>query len=255
MNDLTMPAARASSSVELRGVSKALRGTQVLDDLTLEMPAGSCHALVGLNGAGKTTALRVMLGMLRPDRGHVRINGQDVANGARDVWRGVGHLVEAPFSYPELTARENAAFAARLHGADAEHIDTDIEHYADVLRLTKWLDMPVRRLSLGTRQKVGLIAAFIHRPRVIVLDEPTNGLDPLAVVGLRNLISEFVRGGGGVLVTSHHFDELARIADRVDVLHRGRVIESFDPEGADLERRFFSIVLAADSALDKEGRG
>lgn len=255
MSRITTHEASAPAAVEFCSVSKALRGVQVLDDLTLEIPAGSCHALVGLNGAGKTTALRVMLGMLHPDRGHVRINGQDVTDDARDVWRGVGHLIEAPFSYPELTARENATFAARLHGAGVAYIDADIESLADVLRLTKWLDMPVRRLSLGTRQKVGIIAAFVHRPCVIVLDEPTNGLDPLAVVGLRTLISEFVRGGGSVLVTSHHFDELARIADRVDVLHHGRIIESFAPEGTDLEQRFFSSVLAVDSELEKEGLG
>lgn len=244
---------QAGTAVELCGVSKSLGAGRVLDNLSLSVPFGSCRALVGLNGSGKTTALRVMLGMLSPDQGTVCIGGRDVAVADQQLWRDVGHLVQAPFSYPELTARENATFAARLHGADRRNINTDIETIAEVLRLTKWLDQPIRRLSLGSKQKVGLIAAFVHRPQLIILDEPTNGLDPLAVVGLRTLISDFTEAGGAVLVTSHHFDELARIADRVDVLHRGHILESFDPAGSDLEQRFFSIVLAAESAHAEGG--
>lgn len=240
-------------ALDLRDVHKCLRGTPVLAGLTMSVQPGTCHAMVGLNGAGKTTALRTILGMLRPDSGTIRIAGHDIATADRSLWRRVGHLVETPFSYPELTARDNITFSAKLHDSDLSQLTQDLEDLAQILRLTDWLDVPVRRLSLGTRQKVGLAAAFIHRPTVIVLDEPTNGLDPLAVVGLRDLITNFVRDGGAALVTSHHFDELARIADRVDVLHRGKIIESFDPEGSDLEQRFFSIVLSADSSHAEQG--
>ena len=127
---------------------------------------------------------------------------------------------------------------------------------SEALALTGWLDVPVRRLSLGTRQKVGLVGALAHEPNVVVLDEPTNGLDPLAVVGFRDLLREVTGRGGTVLVTGHHFDELTRIADRVDVLHRGRIIDTIVPEepgrpgGTDLERVFFDAVLAADLAAD-----
>lgn len=130
-------------------------------------------------------------------------------------------------------------------------IQESIHELGEILRMTAWLDVPAARLSLGTRQKVGLAAAFAHRPDLVVLDEPTNGLDPLAVVGLRELITTFTRDGGAALVTSHHFDEVARIADQVDILHRGRAIDSLTPGGPDLERRFFEVVLAADIA---EGR-
>ena len=122
---------------------------------------------------------------------------------------------------------------------------------SEVLALTGWLDVPVRRLSLGTRQKVGLVGALAHEPDVVILDEPTNGLDPLAVVGFRDLLREVTGRGGAVLVTGHHFDELTRLADRVDILHRGRIIDTIVPEepgcpgGADLERVFFDAVLAA----------
>lgn len=233
------------------GVGRSLRTHPVLHDLSLSLEAGSCRALVGLNGAGKTTALRVMLGMLRPDSGSIRIHGQDIATARPDLWRRVGHLVELPFSYPELTARENVVAAARLHGASGPMVHEAIQQIAETLRFTEWLDVPAKRLSLGTRQKVGLAAAFAHRPSLVVLDEPTNALDPLAVVGLRELLTAFTRAGGAALVTSHHFDEVARIADQVDILHHGRILDSLAPHGPDLERRFFEIVLAADRAEER----
>ena len=242
----------AAPALEVEDVHVALRRQPVLHSLSLSLAEGECRAVVGLNGAGKTTALRVILGMLRPDAGRVLLHGSDIASCPRDVWRRVGHLVETPFSYPELTARQNIEAAARLHGADTERAGRLAARMSEALALTGWLDTPVRRLSLGTRQKVGLIGALAHKPDVVILDEPTNGLDPLAVVGFRALLREVTRRGGSVLVTGHHFDELTRIADRVDILHRGRVIDTITPGepgrpgGLDLERVFFDIVLAAD---------
>ena len=243
----------AASALEVDRVSVSLRGEPVLRELSMSVAQGECRAVVGLNGAGKSTALRVILGMLRPDTGRVLLCGRDIASCPRDVWRRVGHLVEAP-SYPELTARQNIGATARLHGADPRRAEGAAERMSEMLALTGWLDTPVRRLSLGTRQKVGLVGALAHEPDVVVLDEPTNGLDPLAVVGFRDLLRDVTRRGGAVLVTGHHFDELTRIADRVNVLHRGRIIDTIAPEepgrpgGADLERVFFDAVLAADQA-------
>ena len=242
----------APAALEVAGVHVALRGKPVLRDLSLSLADGECRAIVGLNGAGKTTALRVILGMLRPDAGRVLLHGRDIASSPRDVWRRVGHLVERPFSYPELTARQNIEASIRLHGADPERTERAVQRMSEALALTGWLNMPARRLSLGTRQKVGLIGALAHEPDVVVLDEPTNGLDPLAVVGFRDLLRE---------VTGHHFDELTRLADRVDILHRGRIIDTIVPEepgcpgGADLERVFFDAILAADQAAQDPGSG
>ena len=242
----------AAPALEAEGVHVALRRKPVLHGLSLSLAEGECRAVVGLNGAGKTTALRVILGMLRPDAGRVLLHGRDIASFPRDAWRRVGHLVETPFSYPELTTRQNIMAAARLHGADPERAGRLTARMSEVLALTGWLDVPVRRLSLGTRQKVGLVGALAHEPDVVILDEPTNGLDPLAVVGFRDLLRE---------VTGHHFDELTRIADRVEVLHRGRIIDTIVPEeldrlgGADFERVFFDAVLAADRAALESGSG
>lgn len=233
---------------------RSLRGVPVLRGLSLTLAAGECRALVGLNGAGKTSALRVILGMLRLESGSVQVLGQEVRSTRREVWREVGCLVEGPFCYPELTARENIRAAARLHGADAPTAARRCAELADRLALTNWLDVPARRLSSGTWQKVGLIAAIVHRPSLVLLDEPTTALDPLAVVALRELVSELTEDGTAVLVTSHHFDEIARIAAQVDVLHHGRILTTIDPDGADLERTFFDAVLAAERERQRGSR-
>ena len=241
-----------SPALALRGITRDLRGRRVLDNLDLVVNPGECLALVGLNGAGKTTALRVALGMLRPGSGSAEVLGHDARTSGGEPWGAVGHLVEIPFSYPELTARQNILASVALHGHDPRHVADHIAGLADLLGLSDWLDVPARRLSLGTRQKVGLVAAIAHRPRLLVLDEPTNALDPLATAGLREIIAELTRDGVAVLVTSHHFDELARIAHRVDVLHAGRVIDSLTPTEPDLEARFFRTVLAAEENKEKE---
>ena len=241
-----------SPALALRGITRDLRGRRVLDNLDLVVNPGECLALVGLNGAGKTTALRVALGMLRPGSGSAEVLGHDARTSGGEPWGAVGHLVEIPFSYPELTARQNILASVALHGHDPRHVADHIAGLADLLGLSDWLDVPARRLSLGTRQKVGLVAAMAHRPRLLVLDEPTNALDPLATAGLREIIAELTRDGVAVLVTSHHFDELARIAHRVDVLHAGRVIDSLTPTEPDLEARFFRTVLAAEEHEEKE---
>ncbi|WP_068426811.1 ABC transporter ATP-binding protein [Piscicoccus intestinalis] len=237
-----------SAALELTGIGVVLRGRPVLTGLDLRVTPGECRALVGLNGAGKTTALRVSLGMLPPGTGRARLLGHDLARAPRALWSRVGHLVETPACYPELTARENLECGARLRGVEMDRWRPVAMRMARDLDLGRWLDTPVRRLSLGTRQKVGLVGALAHGPALAVLDEPTNGLDPLAVVAFRNLLGEATASGGAVLVTSHHFDELARVADRVDVLHRGRVVDSLTPDGRDLERTFFATILAADRA-------
>lgn len=240
-------------ALEVHEACKTLRGLPVLQGLSLSVNPGECRALVGLNGAGKTTTLRAMLGMLRLDSGSVHVLGQDVRSPHRDVWGRVGYLVETPFCYPELTARENVRAAASLRTADAVAAEERCEELADRLGLAGWLDVPARRLSSGTRQKVGLIAATVHRPDLVLLDEPTTALDPLAVVALRALVAELTAEGAAVLVTSHHFDEIARMATQVDVLHHGRVLETIDPGGADLEHAFFEVVLAAESEALQTG--
>ena len=202
---------------------------------------GEIHALVGLNGAGKSTLMRLLLGMLEPTAGTVTVGGQNLDHAD---WSKVGHLVDYPLAYRELTCRQNLALGARLHGVPSREVQGRVEATMVELRLAQYADRRAGKLSLGNRQRLGLASALQHDPQVIVLDEPTNTLDPSGVILLREALLHRAASGAGVLVSSHHLDEVARIADRITVLNVGRIIGSLDPHGVDIERSFFELVHA-----------
>jgi ABC-2 type transport system ATP-binding protein len=230
-------------------VSRAFGDDQAVQDVTLRVMPGQIHALVGLNGAGKTTLLRMLLGMLRPDQGRVLIKGRNIAKAApSSLWRHVGHLVDSAFCYPELTVTENLRAVARLRGLSAAEADLVVNRGIADLRLSHWADRRTRALSAGNRQRLGLAGALLGSPDVVILDEPTGNLDPGGVVLVRRLLSIAATRQAAVLLSSHHLDEMARVADAITVLHRGRIIGILDPHGVDLERRFFDMVLAEDEA-------
>ncbi|HEY5116754.1 MAG TPA: ABC transporter ATP-binding protein, partial [Nakamurella sp.] len=186
-----------------------------MDGVDLTVAAGEIHALVGLNGAGKTTLMKMLLGMLRPTSGAARLFDEPVGDARPRVWSQVGHLLETPFGYGELTPTENVIAAARLHGVDVVAARRQAAEMIGELTLDRWADRRSRVLSLGNRQRLGLACALVHRPRLLILDEPSNGLDPMGVLELRGMLLSRSHDGVGVLVSSHHLDEVARIADRI----------------------------------------
>lgn len=246
--------------LEARGLVRSFGPEQAVAGVDLELRPGEVHALVGLNGAGKTTLLRMLLGMVRPEAGWVRLHLPGDAGGADEsgvevsghrrppsaTWRGVGHLVETPYAYAELTVAETVRAAARLHGLDRHEAEPACRRAIADLALEHWAGRRTRTLSLGNRQRLGLACALVHRPRLLVLDEPTNALDPAGVLLVRRLLAGVAEAGGGVLVSSHHLDEVARIAHRITVMHRGRVVGTLPPGGTDLERQLFTMLAAAE---------
>lgn len=223
-------------------VTRVFRGGAGVTDLTFAVEPGEVVALIGLNGAGKTTLMRLALEMLRPQAGMVRVLGYPMSELLAARWAHVGALIEVPLAYPELTVRKNLHLAALLHGASPECARSAIGTW----RLTPVADRRFRRLSLGNRQRVGLAAAMQHDPRLIVLDEPSNALDPASVILLREELIRRAREGASILVSSHHLDEVARIADRVLLMNAGRLIGSLDTTGHDLERAFFDRIREDD---------
>ncbi len=236
------PSTPSGPVLELRGATRRFRGGAGVAGIDLTVDPGEIHALVGLNGAGKTTVMKLALGMLRPDAGSVLACGRPAT--ARTVAGSVGHLIEYPLAYPELTTRQNLDLAARRHGVPTTDAAPTVSAALAEFALQRYATVRSRRLSLGNRQKLGLAAALQHHPRLAVLDEPTNGLDPRAVLLLRDALRHRAAAGAGLLVSSHHLDEVARIADRVTVINDGRVVGSLDPTGQDLERAFFDLVYA-----------
>ncbi|WP_353809025.1 ABC transporter ATP-binding protein [Agromyces sp. SYSU T00194] len=237
----------AGAALEARGVRREFGGGAGVHGVDLRVEPGEIHALVGLNGAGKTTLMRLLLGMLRPDDGEVLLGGVPLPEVAARAWAGVGHLVETPPTYPELTARANLELAARLHAVPRRAVSATVAAVLDELGLDRYASVRARRLSLGNRQRVGLAAALQHSPGVVVLDEPGNGLDPSGVLLLRSALRRRADAGAGILVSSHHLDEVARVADRISVMNAGRIIGAMAPGGHDPERAFFELVLADDA--------
>jgi len=230
-----------SALLEFDAVARRFGETAAAAGLDLRVDEGDVAALVGLNGAGKTTLLRLALGMLRPDHGTATIFGLGLDSLRPEQWRDVGALVGAPLAYPELTVGENLEMACRLREVPPGRIHAAVEEWG----LGRLLDRRFAHLSLGNRQRVGLAAALLHEPRLVVLDEPSNALDPRAVIVLREHLARRAGDGAGVLVSSHHLDEVARVADHITVMHDGTIVGALEPGGVDLERRFFECVLGS----------
>jgi ABC-2 type transport system ATP-binding protein len=214
--------------IRLEGVSKRYGrvrgGTPALDDVTLEVPAGAVWAVVGPNGAGKSTLLAVALGFIRPTAGQVSVGELAPRDYLRDV--GAGYLPER-FSLPnEWRAGEALRMLARLDGTRAGAV----ERVVTLLGLTPHLGKRSRELSRGLLQRVGLAQALLARRELVVLDEPTEGLDPLWRIRLRDIVTGLREEGGTVIIASHDLGEVERIADRAVLLERGRVREVLDTQ-------------------------
>lgn len=250
MPDVSATAGSQEPAIEPRlsgaELTRVFPGGAGVHGIDLEVAAGQIHALVGLNGAGKTTLLRLLLGMLRPDSGTTRVDGHDLDEMAAGRWAGVGHLVGPPLAYPELKTRANLRLAARLHGVPRTRVQAMVEGSLVDLDLAKYADVRAKVLSQGNRQRLGLAGVLQHGPDLIVLDEPTTALDPAGVILLREQLLRSAADGAGILVSSHHLDEVARIADRITVVNHGRLVGLIDPRGMDIERAFFELVLDDD---------
>lgn len=243
-----------TAMLQAQGLVRSFGDERAVDGVDLAVDQGEVHAIVGLNGAGKTTLMRLLLGMLRSDQGTALIGGKDVTSAGASTWGRVGYLVETPFSYPELTTRENINVAGILHGLEEAALESAVTEVIDLLELGHWADRRAHGLSMGNRQRLGLAAALVHQPAVLLLDEPANALDPAGVVLVRDLLRDLAGRGAAILVSSHHLDQLARVADVITVMHRGRVVGGLDPTEHDLEQRFFDLVRVADERVPLEQR-
>jgi len=215
-------------AIETNRLSKFYGSLHAVEAVDLRVGRGEIYGFIGLNGAGKTTTIRALLGMIRPSAGTVKVLGQAVGPNGRGPWRQVGHMVETPTAYPELTVRENLEIARRLQGVtDARATDRSIEH----LGLAAYADRKAGILSTGNLQRLGLARALLHEPELLILDEPANGLDPAGVVEIRELLAGLAQEKGvTVFMSSHILTEVDRLATRVGIIHRGCLLEELEAE-------------------------
>lgn len=207
------------SALEVEGLTKRRGGRRVLAGVSLRVPAGRIAALLGPQGAGKTTMLEVLVGLIRPDAGRVTMLGEGPGPLPR-LARRVGALVDEPAFYPDLTGRRNLELLAHLGRRDP----ADVPRCLQLLDLSEVADEPYRTFSMGTRQRLGIASALLGRPDLILLDEPSNGLDPAGQRLLRGLLTAERDRGATVLVSTHLLAEVERLCDWIIVLKRGRVL-------------------------------
>lgn len=212
-----------SFAVRARDITKRFGDVIALDCVDLDVAQGQIHGLVGPNGAGKTTLLGLLLGLAVADDGRLDILGTPVGR-ALTAPDGVAGFVDGPGLYPSLTARQNLAALAALRGRDAR--SAGIGDALDEVGLTDLADDRVRGFSLGMRQRLGLAAALLTQPRLLVLDEPANGLDPAGKKHVHGVLTRLARDGTTVVLSSHRMDDLEALCDEVTILATGRVVFS-----------------------------
>jgi lipooligosaccharide transport system ATP-binding protein len=215
--------------VECRRVVKRFGARVAVDELDLDVPAGLCFGLLGPNGAGKTTTLRMIYGVTRPSSGSVRVFGLDVARETRAVRARLGVTLQENALIEALSPVENLRVFARYHLLSRAESEARIEEILDFLELRSYARLPVEKLSGGFKRRLAIGLSLVSRPELLVLDEPTTGLDPAVRLSLWERVRELRAGGTTVLLTTHYMDEAERLCDRLAIMSEGRVRAEGEP--------------------------
>jgi len=212
--------------IQTNQLSKSYKDFQAVKNISININKGEIYCFIGLNGAGKTTTITMLLGMVRPTGGSCYINGKKVTSTKHRVWKNVGHMVETPHSYPELTVKENLEIFQRIRLIS----DPDsVSKVMDQLHLTRYARTKAGNLSLGNAQRLGIAKALLHSPEILILDEPVNGLDPAGIVEIRTLLQDLALNKGvTILISSHLLSEVAKIATKIGIIHEGQLIQEIE---------------------------
>ncbi|WP_062380032.1 ABC transporter ATP-binding protein [Demequina pelophila] len=236
----------AAPALQLRGLSKRFGATVAVDRLDLDIPAGSFYGVVGPNGAGKTTTLSMATGLLRPDAGSVGVLGINLWSRPAEAKALLGVLPDGLHTFDRLTGAELISYAGRLRGLDRATVRARRDDLLAALDLADAASTLVMDYSAGMTKKIGLACALVHAPRVLVLDEPFEAVDPVSGAAIRHLLAGFVEAGGTVVLSSHVMALVERLCDRVAIVGGGRVLAAGTLDqvraGASLEERFVAWV-------------
>ncbi len=207
-------------------LTKSFRDVRAVHGLSLTIRKGEVYGFLGLNGAGKTTTIRMLLGMISPDSGEAYLKGRKLQAGRTGLWNDVGYLVEIPYSYPNLTVRENLEIIRRMRLIKNRNA---VDAIMAKLKLTRYAGRKAGQLSLGNAQRLGLAKAMIHDPDILILDEPANGLDPAGIYEIREMLLDLAGNHGvTVFISSHILSEISRFATRIGIIHDGEMIRELD---------------------------
>jgi ABC-2 type transport system ATP-binding protein len=209
--------------IRLQNLTKRYGKFTAVDGISLEVPRGELFGLLGPNGAGKTTTMRMIAGILRPTGGSIHVGGVDMLARPLEAKARLGFIPDRPFVYDKLTGGEFLRFAAALYGQDGPAVERRIDELLEIFDLGPWKHELTEAYSHGMRQKLIISSALVHRPDVIVVDEPMVGLDPKSARLLKELLREFVNRGGTVLMSTHTLEIAEAMCDRIAIVHGGRI--------------------------------
>ncbi|EEK70160.1 ABC transporter [Bacillus mycoides] len=208
-------------AIQTKNLTKSFANQSIVRDINLSVPEGSLYAFIGPNGAGKTTTMRMLLGLIPSDEGTILFDNKDIKEWKEELFENVGCFIDSPTYYPNLTAYENLAYVQKMINKPLDEIDR-------VLKTTgiyKAKDKKVKDFSLGMKQRLGISFAILNDPKILILDEPTNGLDPEGVHEIRRLLLHLVKNEGKtIFISSHNLAEIEMIADHIALLHKGTIL-------------------------------
>ena len=228
----------SSMAIQIENVCKNYGRHTVLENVSLNVGYGEIYGFLGLNGAGKSTTIKMLLAMIKPNAGSLCIMGEKVDAGNYKLWGNVGYLEDVTF-YPNLTVMENLEISRRMQGIQDKNSAAKV---IDKLKLNRYIHKKAKHLSLGNKQRLGLAKALIHNPKILILDEPINGLDPAGIVEIRELIRDLsFNFGVTVFMSSHLLEELSKLAVRIGIIHEGRLIEEIKAD--DLEQELEKCLM------------
>lgn len=209
--------------LETKALTRKYKQQTAVDALNIHVPKGCIYGLLGRNGAGKTTTLRMIMGLVKPTAGDIEVFGQNIQENAEQIYPRVGSIIETPGFYENLTAPENLAILARLRGI---HRRDAISYALSRVGLDHEPEKLVAQYSLGMKQRLGIAAAIMHEPELLILDEPTNGLDPIGIQEMRNFLLDLCEEKQvTIIISSHILSEIEQVADLIGVIHKGKLLE------------------------------
>ncbi len=216
----------AAEVLSIEHLSKSYGDKKAVDDLSLSIKAGEIYGFIGHNGAGKTTTLKSVVGILVFDAGEIRVNGNSVREDPLAVKREIAYIPDNPELYPYMTGIKYLNFIADVFRVPADVREERIKKYADAFELTADLAQPIASYSHGMKQKLAVISAWIHEPKLIVMDEPFVGLDPKAAHTLKEMMRELCDGGGAIFFSTHVLEVAEKLCDKVAIIKGGKLIRS-----------------------------
>ena len=217
---------QTSPLIEMRQLVKRYGEKAAVDGVSLEVHAGEIFGFLGPNGAGKTTTIKVIVGLLQPTSGTVRVGGHDIQKEPLQAKASSGYVPDEPHLYPKLTGRELLRFVGDLYGVTGEQVERRIDELLRLFDLTPAADDTIDSYSHGMRQKTALAAALVHDPKVLVLDEPTVGLDPKSARLIKDLLRQMAERGAAVFLSTHILEIAENMCDRIGIINQGRLIAS-----------------------------